>query len=84
MILGVAIGTFLVTCVLYLQIKECDEKYNVLVEHYYEPCRSVKEEAASEEEKPSEEEKEYTPQRTPFDILDDMLEGKVEIGNEAK
>lgn len=84
MILGVVLVILLITGLLYLQIKECDEKYNVLVKHYYEPCHSVKEKIASEKENTSEEEKEYTPQRTPFDILDDMLEGKVDINNETK
>ena len=81
MILGVLLVILLIIGLLYLQI---DEKYNVLVKHYYEPCHSVKNNTASEKEDTSEEEKEYTPQRTPFDILDDMLEGKVDINNETK
>ena len=60
------------------------EKYNILVQHYYEPCHAVEKETTSEEENTSEEEEKYTPQKTPFDILEDMLEGKVDINNETK
>lgn len=83
MILSVVIGIFIITGLLYLQIKECDKKYNILVQHYYEPCHAVEKETPSEEENTSEEEK-YIPQKTPFDILEDMLEGKVDINNETK
>ncbi len=79
-----SIASVIVAGVVYLQIKELDEKYNVLVQHYYEPVKNVaytSKEDKPEEDKP-EEDKRYP--QTPFDIINDMLEGKVTLEDETK
>lgn len=79
MILCTSIAAVTVAGLVYLQGKELDEKYNVLVKHYYEPVENVAK--TLEEDKP-EENKRYP--QTPFDIINDMLEGKVSLDDETK
>ena len=79
MILCISIGSFIAAGVIYLQGKELDKKYEVLVKHYYEPVKNVAK--TLEEDKP-EEDKRYP--QTPFDIINDMLEGRVTLEDETK
>ena len=79
MILCTSIGAAIIAGLVYLQGKDLDEKYNVLVKHYYEPVENV---AKTLEDKSEEENKKYP--QTPFDIINDMLEGKVSLDDETK
>lgn len=78
-ILCASIASVITARAIYLLDKELDKKYNVLVQHYYEPVKNVAE--ISKEDKP-EEDKKYP--QTPFDIINDMLEGKVSLEDETK
>lgn len=75
-----SIASVIAAKVIYTLDKELDKKYEVLVKHYYEPVKDVAE--TSEEDKPEEEDKRYP--QTPFDIINDMLEGKVTLEDETK
>lgn len=81
MILCTSIGSIIAAGVVYLQGKELDKKYSVLVQHYYEPVTNV---ANTLKEDTKEEEFSKIKHRTPFDIIDDLLEGRAELDDEAK
>lgn len=79
MILVTTIGVAAIARILYLQIQDLDEKYEVLVKHYYEPVKNV---ANTLKEDETEENKRYA--QTPFDIINDLLEGRVSLEDETK
>ena len=80
MTLCASIASVIAAVAVYLMGKDLDKKYEVLVKHYYEPVKDVAE--TLKEDKPEEEDKRYP--QTPFDIINDMLEGKVTLEDETK